>query len=390
MACSIPRPVGGDRLGATRLLAYADSKVHSGAEMVFCDVVRGLAQRPGIEVSAAAPAENEELTAALAAATGTDPLEVPAQALPLAAFDLFRPGRLGRAERAIGALAPDVLFVNLPSAEYGALPLRAGLRCLRIGLLHVHGSPRELGFRLGSAREALARRALRGLDAVAVLTPSAEAAYRRLWDPGDTETALLPLPTPVINRRDKAAARAALGLPGGELIGIAGRISFKQKGQDTFVEAARLLARRRPGLRFVVAGEGRDRERLVQMVDRSGAGDRFFMLGQVSPIDDFLGAVDAIAIPSRFEGLPVIALEALAAGTPGIAADIDGLRDVWPGPWLTPPEDAASLAEALDRLLDARPGDTEPLLREGRLRMEQLTSDDPAASIEKLVREVTI
>ena len=361
--------------------------MHSGAEMVFCDVVRGLAQRPGLEVTGAAPAENEELAAALAAATGSDPVDVPAQALPLAAFDLFRPGRLGQAERAIAGQDPDVLLVNLPSAEYGALPLRAsGLRCRRIGLLHVPGSPRELGFRLGRAREALARRALRGLDAVAVLSPSAEDAFRSLWDPGGTEVALLPLPTPEVRRRDRDEAREALGLPDGEIAGIAGRISFKQKGHDTFIEAAQLLAGRRPGLRFAVAGDGRDRERLSRMVERSGLGDRLFMLGHVSPIDDFLSAIDAIAIPSRFEGLPVIALEALAAGTPGVAADIDGLRDVWPQPWLSAPGDPAGLAAALERLLDSGAADTEPLLREGRERMERMTSRDPAASIEGLLR----
>lgn len=354
--------------------------------MVFCDVVRGLALRPGLEVFAAAPAENEELTTALAAATGRRVLDVPAQALPLAAFDLFRPGRLRQAERAIAGLAPDAVLVNLPSAEYGALPLHSSaLRCRKVGLLHVPGSPRELGFRLGAAREALARRALRGLDAVAVLSGSAEAAYRRLWDSGDTEVALLPLPTPEIERRPMGEARAELGLPDGELIGIAGRISFKQKGHDTFLKAAQLLAARRPGLRFAVAGDGRDRERLVRMVDRSGVGDRFTMLGHVSPIDDFLSAIDAIAIPSRFEGLPVIALEALAAGTPGVAADIDGLRDVWPDPWLSPPEDDEGLAERLGRLLDAGPAAVEPLLREGRARMEQMTSRDPAASLEKLL-----
>jgi glycosyltransferase involved in cell wall biosynthesis len=122
------------------------------------------------------------------------------------------------------------------------------------------------------------------------------------------------------------------------------------------------------------------------MIDRSGVGNRFFMLGHVNPIDDFLSAVDAIAIPSRFEGLPVIALEALAAGTPGVAANIDGLRDVWPPGWLSSPGDPAGLADGLDRVLAADPAEKAPPLRDGRARMEQMTSLDPAAAIETLLR----
>jgi glycosyltransferase involved in cell wall biosynthesis len=110
------------------------------------------------------------------------------------------------------------------------------------------------------------------------------------------------------------------------------------------------------------------------------------MLGHVSPIDNFLGAIDALAIPSRFEGLPVIALEALAAGVPGIAADIDGIRDVWPAEWLCPPGDPGHLADGLGRLLNAGPDEIEGPLREGRARMAQLTSEDPAGALAGLLR----
>ena len=357
--------------------------------MVFCDVVRGLTDRSWLDVRGAAPAENRELFTALREASGSQPVDVPAQALPLAAFDLYRPGRLGRAERVIRECDPDAVVVNLPSAEYGALPLRlCGKVPPMVGLLHVPGSPRNLGFRLGAAREVLARRALRGLEAVAVLSPSAEAMFRKSWDRGGVQTTLLPLPTPVIERRNRAEARAALGLPENEIVGIAGRLSFKQKGHDTFIAAAERLASTRPRLRFAVAGDGRDRERLESLVERSGLSGRVDLLGHVNPIGDFLCAVDALAIPSRFEGLPVIALEALAAGTPGIAADIDGLRDVWPAPWLVAPSDPAALAAGLGRLLDSDPALVEPLLREGREKMEQMTSNDPAAAIEGLLEEV--
>jgi len=370
-----------------KVLAYTDSEIFSGAEMVLCDLVRGLSQRSSIDLEIAAPASNIALTQALCrAGDGMSPIDVKAQPLPLAAVHLFDPRRRHRLGQALKGLEPDVLLVNLPSAEYGGLPLRRRMTGAKtLGLLHVPGSPRALGFRLGAIRERLARHVLANLDSVGVLSESAIEIYRHHWDNGATAIHHLRLPRPKVEVWDRVEARRSLGLSNAPLIGIAGRLSFKQKGHDTFVEAAEILVRGQPELRFAVAGEGRDRSRLERLLEDRGLRQQFDLLGHVTPIERFFAAVDVIAIPSRFEGLPVIALEALEVGTPGVAASTDGLRDVWPLEWQVPADDARQLAAALKRMLDATTSERSEMIAEGRRRMEAATGADLAAQVEPLI-----
>jgi glycosyltransferase involved in cell wall biosynthesis len=375
--------------GPRRVLVYSDSMDFSGAEAVLRDVTAGLARRAGFEVVCAAPRDNAGLSAALGDAAGRSPLDVPAQPAAVGAVHLFDPRRRRRVGRVLAGSGADVLLVNLPSAEYGATPI--GVRppgMPAVGLLHVPGSPRRLGFRLGAFRETLARRALRSLDAVCVLTESAGATYERTWSAGETSVTQVRLPRVEVARMDRGAARSELGLPDGPLVGIAGRVSMRQKGHDTLVEAAAQLADRRPALAFAVAGRGRDEARLAGAVRAHGLEERFHLLGQVAPITPFLSALDAIAIPSRFEGLPLVALETLAAGLPGIASSVDGLGDVWPPPWQVPPDDPVALADALDGLLGAPAAEVARLLAQGRSAASRFTSQDVSSDVGDVLEEV--
>jgi glycosyltransferase involved in cell wall biosynthesis len=370
--------------GQLRLLAYADSKIFSGAEALFCDLVAELATRSDIQLRSVAPHENTALTERLREATGALPVDVPAQPLPIAAVHLYDPRRRRRVRRALAEVDFDAALVNLPSAEYGATPLLdSSLAGRSIGLLHIVGSPRALGFRFGWLRQRLAHRALRRLDAACVLTESAARAYRALWAGRESSAVEVVRPSkPTIEPVDREAARSALGLPAGTIVGIAGRVSFKQKGQDTFVDAAALLLDRRPDLSFAVAGEGRDLDRLGRLLRARGIEGKFSLLGQVDPIERFLCAVDAIAIPSAFEGLPLIALEALALGIPGVATSADGLQDIWPAAWRIAERDPDALASRMGQVLDASPEDRHATIEEGRRLMEASTSENPARELE--------
>jgi glycosyltransferase involved in cell wall biosynthesis len=75
------------------------------------------------------------------------------------------------------------------------------------------------------------------------------------------------------------------------------------------------------------------------------------------PVPDFakqLGRFDLVLMPSRFEGLGLVAVEAAMMGVPVIATNAEGLRDVFPSdyPWLAQPGDAASFAAKLQDALD--------------------------------------
>jgi glycosyltransferase involved in cell wall biosynthesis len=224
-------------------------------------------------------------------------------------------------------------------------------------------------------------------DALCVVAESGRRTCERVWN-DEIPIHVVPLPSPEVELVPREAARSALGLPAGTVIGMAGRISFKQKGQETFVAAAAPMLARRPDLHFAIAGEGRDMPRLREEIEARGMGSRVSLLGQVSPIARFLSAIDAIAIPSRFEGMPLIALEALTVGVPGAAANIDGLSDVWPRKWLVEPGNPDDLADRLTTVLETPSDERDRLIEEGREKVAANTSADPASALESVILEI--
>ncbi|QXJ22675.1 glycosyltransferase [Actinomadura graeca] len=147
----------------------------------------------------------------------------------------------------------------------------------------------------------------------------------------------------------RQAARIRLGLPaGGPLAVCIGRLT-RQKGQDVLVAAWQDVMARCPSARLAVVGDGEDLPRLHA---RAQAGVVF--VPAVPDPRDWLAASNLVVLPSRWEGLPLTALEALATGRCLVGTDVPGLREVVrPGVGaLVPPDDPAALADAIaSRLL---------------------------------------
>lgn len=375
-----------------KVLAYADSKVFSGAEAVLCDMISFLERDGRFQLSTAAPHTNRALSAELTEATGRPPdFDVPAQRLRLAAFDLYNAARRRKIGAVLGRCDADVVLLNLPSAEYGATPLLCRQPELPfVGLMHISGTMGDLGFRLGRTRELLARRAVSKLDSVLLTSETACDRFPGQWHPRSTATSVFRFSVPKIRLVGQTAARDRFDLPlDRPMVGIVGRLASNQKGHDTFVSAAAKMCQMRHDLGFVVVGEGQDRTRIEDMVSSMGLSDNFHFLGQVVDIPAALSAIDLIAIPSRFEGLPLVALEALVAGVPGVASSVDGLCDVWPAEWRMEPGDSDRLASLTLDLLDDEAA-RRNLIEAGRALMQERVTTDPGADVaETLVRTVS-
>lgn len=136
------------------------------------------------------------------------------------------------------------------------------------------------------------------------------------------------------------------------LVGFAGRLA-PEKGADIFLEAAGIVARRRPDAQFVVVGDGPEREHLRRRAAELGLADRCRFLGFRDDAPALIGALSVLAMPSRTEGFPFVLLEALAQGTPVVASDVGGVHEVLSkgGGLLVRPGDAESLAAGIERLL---------------------------------------
>ncbi|MET9604471.1 glycosyltransferase [Streptomyces sp. NPDC006512] len=153
---------------------------------------------------------------------------------------------------------------------------------------------------------------------------------------------------------DRAEARAGLPLPAafrgdGPLAVCVGRLC-PQKGQDVLLRAWPELLGTVPDARLALVGDGPDTERL-----RRAAPPGVFFAGAASDIRPWLRAADLVVLPSRWEGMALAPLEAMACGRPVLVSDVSGARESLPSGQgrlcLVPPEDPTALAKALGRLL---------------------------------------
>ncbi|MGD9763002.1 MAG: glycosyltransferase family 4 protein [Candidatus Binatia bacterium] len=158
----------------------------------------------------------------------------------------------------------------------------------------------------------------------------------------------------VQTRRGRAALRAAEGAADADVVLLSAAALVARKGGDVLLDALAHLGRAGLRPRVWFAGEGPERAALIAHADRLGLGAQVRWLGQRDDMGDLLAAADAVVVPSRAEGLGVIALEAMAAGRPVIASAVGGLRDAIGGErtgLLVPPGDPAALATAVARII---------------------------------------
>jgi len=300
------------------------------------------AERSLLALAAATEAPFEPAVVSLVRPGRADALGPAATGLGIPATRVEARGRLSPS--ALGPLVRLARGGLLHAHDYKALvlALAAGALARAPVVATFHGDTGHL--RRVVLYERLARWAARFTRGVAA--PSEPLAERIRGAAPRTPVHVIPNGIPVgalPTAAARSSAREALHLPAGiPVVAFVGRLS-PEKAPEVLVRAIRGT-----GLRLLVAGEGPLRDALEAEAD---AGQVRF-LGFLTDVAPVLAAADMLALPSRTEGLPMAALEAMAAGLPVVASAVGSLPEVLAdgAGVLVPPGDVSALRLALERL----------------------------------------
>jgi glycosyltransferase involved in cell wall biosynthesis len=160
-------------------------------------------------------------------------------------------------------------------------------------------------------------------------------------------------PPPAARARIRAEFALADDIP---VIGLVGRLDVAQKGQDVMIGALSTIRARRRDAVLLLVGDGPDRALCEALVRRLGLHEAVRFAGHRHDMADILAAVDVAVVPSVCdEGLPLVAIEASAAGRPVVAFESGGLPEVVEHERtgiIVPKGSTEGLVEAIARVLD--------------------------------------
>jgi glycosyltransferase involved in cell wall biosynthesis len=156
------------------------------------------------------------------------------------------------------------------------------------------------------------------------------------------------------SHRPPPGMKSGLGFAEDDLVLLVPARLEPQKGHAVFLEALPRVLKEFPRVRTVFAGEGALRVELEAQCQRLGLDRNVCFVGRQSNIDDWFALCDLTVLPSFFEGLPLVAVESLAAGKPMVATAVDGTPEVildGKTGLTVPPGDPERLAAAICRML---------------------------------------
>jgi starch synthase (maltosyl-transferring) len=236
---------------------------------------------------------------------------------------LAAPAVLWKLTRLLRTQNPHIVQTFLFHANLlGTLAARlAGVRCVVTGI------------RVAERRKAWRLRWAKWLDGLVTrhVCVSQSVADFSAAVGGLATTRLIVIPNGVDLERFRNArpcSHESLGVgPNRRLIVFIGRLDA-QKGPDLLLELAPEFLSRLPDHDLVFVGRGPLRESLEARSRQQAEGNRIHFAGWRADVPEILAAADLVALPSQWEGMPNVLLEAMAAGKPVVATNVEGATEV--------------------------------------------------------------
>ncbi|NLX59260.1 MAG: glycosyltransferase [Phycisphaerae bacterium] len=298
---------------------------------------------------------HDRFDVSVAALDGRGPLAESFRAAGCAVHDLGGRGRVAAGgamglRRLLRTLRPDIVHSHLLRAHLAVAWAPCRAHAGAIVMTEHQADPRGWAVRL--LRHA-SRRA-------AALTAVSEGVRRRLVACGVPAERVVTVPNGIEIEPFATAEplpAGAMGLPHGVHAALfVGRLAH-QKGLDVLLRAMALPGAADASCHLLVAGEGPERPALESLGERLGVASRVHWLGRRDDVAALMKAAAVVVLPSRWEGLALTLLEAMAAGRPVVATRVEGQADAIDHErtgLLVEPESPEALAAALRRVLEDR------------------------------------
>jgi len=354
------------------VLVYTDAVQYGGHEAMTLQGIQALASVKDTAVSVMYYQGNAELAKRL------EGLRDGAENLRLLPMN-FRPKRLQvlrslvspkairRIQTVFKGVGPEVVLVSQGRIESGSVGLlaakRAGLRTISY-IPMAHPVSVSAGPAAARLRDAVNRYFYRLPDKFITIS---EGARRMLLESGtSTDIAVVPNCIDRIDMHDTDRQKFRnkhMLLPDDYVVAVVGRIDFRQKGQDFALRSILQFRGELEHYKFLFIGEGPDEGKLRKMISVAGLEKRAFVLPWSPNKGEIYCGIDMLLIPSKYEGVPLVMLEAMLCGVRIVASNVDGMAECLPADWLFPYGDARALASALVRV---RKQDATKVLEEHR------------------------
>lgn len=146
--------------------------------------------------------------------------------------------------------------------------------------------------------------------------------------------------------------RRKLGIAQDAVVALTVRRLVYKNGIDTLINSANIAVKKNPRIMFLAVGKGPDSNSVKSKIEQLGIEKNFRLAGFVSDEDlpSYYNVADVFVLPSKSgEGLPLVALEAMACGLPVIATNVGGIKEVVIKDYgkLVSPNEPELLAEAI-------------------------------------------
>jgi glycosyltransferase involved in cell wall biosynthesis len=296
-----------------KIIVYDDNLDYGGHQVMACHGIEALAADPSNEIVCMINPANRKLLQ------------------KLSHFQTLEPAKHFQSLEVDLALC---IQGDIAQSTQGVLAAtKAGIECVSyIALPHRLA---DMGAKLGSMRDRMNQRFINAPDRYVAIS---ESMKQILLERGCTKPIAIvpngiPTPPPTSSLKPQTSPLTTLGL--------LGRIEFNQKQQDftvrTFLDHPEAFG----GCRLLIAGDGPDQKPLQKLI--AGKENITLLPWQTHP-ETFYEQIDCLIIPSRYEGVPLVMLEALARGIPVLGSACDGMQDLLPEAWTFDPENATALA----------------------------------------------